>query len=55
VSCAVMGFDWRMLKMLAGAFAVKCKPLVTFSRDDIEVVSNEPSKNKSLKEFGASG
>ncbi len=53
LSCALMGFDWRKLRMLVGAFAVRRKPLVGFSYDEIEVVSNDPGKHKLLRQFGA--
>jgi hypothetical protein len=46
-----MGFDWRKVRMLCGAFAVKVKSIAAFAHDDIRVVSNEGSKSKPLAEF----
>jgi uncharacterized protein (DUF362 family) len=51
VCCALMGFDWRKLKMLVGAFNVARKPIATFAHDDIRVVSNEPGKSKALGDY----
>ena len=51
VCCALMGFDWRKLKMLAGAFNVVRKKIVTFTHDEICVVSNQPGKAKPLREY----
>ncbi len=51
VCCALMGFDWRKLRMLVGAFAVKAKRIAEFGHDDIRVVSNEAGWQKSLGEF----
>lgn len=51
VCCALMGFDWKKVRMLAGAFAVKAKQIATFAHGEIRVVSNEASKAKSLGEY----
>ncbi len=51
VCCALMSFDWRKLRMLAGAFNVGRKKIAEFGHDDIRVVSNEVSKTKMLGEF----
>ena len=51
VCCALMGFDWRKVRMLAGAFKVAGKPVAEFGYDDITVVSNEPVKQKRLSDF----
>ena len=51
VCCAVMGFDWKKLKMLVGAYAVERKPVAPFSHDEIQVVSNEVRYAKPLTEF----
>lgn len=39
-AAAVMGFDWRKLRMLAGAFAMRPPSFVDFAPDDLRVVSN---------------
>ena len=46
-----MGFDWRKLKMLVGAFNVSRKKIVAFEHDEICVVSNDASKQKTLGEY----
>ncbi len=51
VCCALMGFDWRKVKMLAGAFAVKHKRIASFAHDEICMVSNVADKQKPLGEF----
>ncbi len=51
VCCALMGFDWRKVKMLVGAFAAKAKQIADFAHDEIRVVSNEASKAKMLGEY----
>jgi uncharacterized protein (DUF362 family) len=53
VCCALMGFDWRKVRMLAGAFAVGQKGIADFRHGDIRVVSNESAKAKMLSEYGA--
>ncbi len=52
VCCALMGFDWKKVRMLFGAFAVKAKRIASFGHDEIRVVSNEPSRTKLLSEYG---
>ncbi|MBL9118257.1 MAG: DUF362 domain-containing protein [Verrucomicrobiaceae bacterium] len=49
--CALMGFDWRKLRMLVGAFRIRNMPLIPVDRDSISVVSNIPSLNKSLGDY----
>lgn len=49
--CALMGFDWTKVRMLAGAFAVKAKLIAEFTHDEIRVVSNEASKTKALSDY----
>ena len=51
VCCALMGFDWRKVRMLAGAFKASRKPVAQFAYDGIAVVSNEAAKQKRLSEF----
>ncbi len=51
VCCALMGFDWRKVRMLAGAFDVVRKSIGKFAHEDINVVSNAPAKQKSLGKF----
>jgi len=51
VCCALMGFDWRKLRMLVGAFNVLRKSIAEFAHDDIRVVSNDASKAKLLGEY----
>jgi uncharacterized protein (DUF362 family) len=48
-AASVMGFDWRRIKMLAGAFQCKHLPLVDFSYEDIAVTSNVPEWNGPLE------
>ena len=51
VCCALMSFDSRKVKMLAGAFNVLRKKVGTFGFEDLHVVSNVASKQKALSEF----
>jgi uncharacterized protein (DUF362 family) len=51
VCCTLMGFDWRKLKMLSGAWKVLHMSLAKFPMDKIKVVSNEECWNKMLTEF----
>lgn len=51
VCSALMGFDWRKLKMLAGAFNVSRKKIAGFPHDEICVVSNDASKQKYLGQY----
>lgn len=51
VCCALMGFDWRKVKLLAGAFDVTRKNFASFAHDDIRVVSNDARRQKSLGEY----
>ena len=52
VCCALMGFDWKKVRILFGAFAVKAKQIASFGHDEIRVVSNEQSRTKLLSEYG---
>jgi uncharacterized protein (DUF362 family) len=51
VCCALMGFDWKKIRMLAGAFAVQARKIADFAHDDVRVVSNDASKAKSLAQY----
>ena len=51
VCCALMRFDWRKVRMLAGAFNVARKQIAEFAHDEIRVVSNEATKSKMLREY----
>lgn len=51
VCCALMGFDWRKVRMLAGAFKVGRKPVGAFKHEELSVVSNDAGKQKLLHEF----
>jgi uncharacterized protein (DUF362 family) len=51
VACALMGFDWRKVKMLAGAFNVARKKVAPFAYEDLKVVSNDASKQKELSAY----
>lgn len=51
VCCALMGFDWSLLRLLSGAFRVMKKPIATFTHSQIEVRSNQESFSKPLNRF----
>ena len=51
VCAALMGFDYRKLKMLVGALGAKEKPLVDFGHDEIEVKANREAWSGLLKDF----
>ena len=51
VCSALMGFNWRKLKMLTGAYNVSRKKIAAFAHDEICVVSNDPGKAKPLREY----
>lgn len=54
VDCAaatLMGFDWRKIRLLFNAFACRQKPLVRFTEDQINVVSNQPQWTGPLSEM----
>jgi uncharacterized protein (DUF362 family) len=51
VCCALMGFDWRKVKLLTGAFAVKRAPIANFEQSAIQVISNVASRSKKLSAF----
>ncbi len=48
-----MGFDWRKIKMLKGAFACSGKPLIECRPNEIQIASNDPKWCKPLTEFVA--
>ncbi len=50
--CALMGFDWHKVRMLAGAFKVARKVIASFGHDDVQVVSNQAAKHKALNRYG---
>lgn len=54
VCCALMSFDWQKLRMLTGAFAAREKPVAAFPHDAIQVISNDPTRNKPLHQFTGS-
>ncbi|MDB6137518.1 MAG: hypothetical protein JWO94_590 [Verrucomicrobiaceae bacterium] len=51
VCCALMGFDWRKVRMLAGAFNVARKRVASFGFADLQVVSNDANKQKALSAY----
>ena len=51
VCCALMGFDWRKVRLLRGALNTARKGLCAFTHDAIRVVSNLGKWNKPLHEF----
>jgi uncharacterized protein (DUF362 family) len=51
VCCALMGFDWRKIRLLTGVLAAQRKPVANFHHDEIPVVSNDPARNKPLGQF----
>ncbi len=52
VCCALMGFDWRKMRMLVGGFDACKMPIADFGHDEILVLSNRPHHDKPLSEFG---
>lgn len=52
VCCALMGFDWRKIRLLAGCFAVTKLPIVHFAYEAIQIVSNHLPWNVPLSAFG---
>ncbi len=51
--CALMGFDWRKIKLLTGVFAAKTKRVAEFSHDAIEARSNFSEYQKPLAAYTA--
>lgn len=51
VAATVMGFDWRKLRLLAGAFEMRELNFVSFRPEDICVLSPEPQWNGPLGSF----
>lgn len=50
-AAAVMGFDWRKLRMLTGAFAMRPPSFVDFKPEDIRLVSNHAPWNAVLDDL----
>lgn len=50
-AAALMGFDWRKLRMLAGAFALRPPSFVDFRPEDIRVVSNHAPWHAALDDL----
>lgn len=53
VCCALMGFDWRKLRLLRGVFAARKKPVAGFAYEAITVLSNRVEYRKPLAAFTA--
>jgi uncharacterized protein (DUF362 family) len=56
VDCAaamLMGFDWRRLLMLKGAFATRGLPLTTFEADEIQLVSDREGLSGALADIAS--
>jgi uncharacterized protein (DUF362 family) len=51
VAAALMGFDWRKLRLLAGGFSARPPVLAPFPPEAIRVVSNHPAWNAGLDEL----
>ncbi|MFN0069648.1 MAG: DUF362 domain-containing protein [Limisphaerales bacterium] len=51
-AAALMGFDWRKLRMLAGAFAMRTPSFVDFKPGDIRIVSNHVPWHAALDDLG---
>lgn len=54
VDCAaatLMGFDWRKIRLLKNAFAMREKSFVDFRPEEIRVISNKREWNGSLEEL----
>jgi uncharacterized protein (DUF362 family) len=51
VCCALMGFDWRRIRMLSGAYSAKQKAIADFEHSEIEVRSNQPAHQKPLSAY----
>lgn len=51
VCCALMGFDWRKVKMLVGGFKAERKGIASFQHDEIRVVSNDPGRQRPLRDY----
>jgi uncharacterized protein (DUF362 family) len=52
VCCALMGFDWRKIRLLTGCFALTKLPIVHFAYEAIQIVSNHLPWNLPLSAFG---
>lgn len=50
-AAAIMGFDWRKIRLLKNSFAMRNLNFVNFLPEDIRVVSNKPEWNGSLDEL----
>ena len=51
VASALMGFDWKKLRLLEHAFAMRPVSFTRFNADDIRVASNRPEWRGSLAEM----
>lgn len=51
VCCALMGFDWRKIRLLTGCFAVTKLQIVHFAYEAIQIVSNHLPWNIPLSAF----
>lgn len=51
VCCALMGFDWKKIRLLMGCFAAKKLPIVHFAYEAIQVVSNQQLWNGPLTDL----
>lgn len=51
VCCALMGFDWRQIRLLRGVFATRIQPVTAFAHEAIDVRSNRTQHAKPLREF----
>ncbi len=49
VAAEIMGFDWRRIRLLKGAFELQQLNLTQFAPEEIRVVSNNPSWNGPLE------
>jgi uncharacterized protein (DUF362 family) len=55
VDCAaatLMGFDWRKIRMLKSAFAMRELNFAPFPPGDVEVISNQPAWSCKLAAMG---
>jgi len=53
--CGLMGFDYRKIPMLVGAFQSHRYPLVAFEPDDVRGVSNDAAFHKPILDFAGRG
>jgi uncharacterized protein (DUF362 family) len=50
-AAAIMGFDWRAIRMLRGLFSIREKPVAPFAYEDIRVLSNKLSWQGRLTDY----